>query len=141
MYPTPFPRELLSHLERLQRHLQATDAPANIRGAQPGFPALTVEASADAVDIVAFVPGVAPDSLDLQLEKGLLTLTGERRVDALPERAAVHVDERWAGRFRRVVQLPEDADTDAIEARCTDGVLHVRVARKQPAQPRRIVVQ
>lgn len=45
-----------------------------------------------------------------------------------------------AGRFRRVVTLPDDIDPNAVSARYGDGVLHVSIARKQAAQPRRIPV-
>ena len=56
-------------------------------------------------------------------------------------KTTVHVDERFAGRFRRVVSLPDDIDPNAVSAAYTDGVLHVSVKRRQRAQPRRIEVQ
>ena len=70
-----------------------------------------------------------------------MTVAGERRVEAIPEKAAVHIDERFAGRFRRVVTLPDDVDSNAVEARYRDGVLHISIARKETAQPRRITIQ
>jgi len=82
-----------------------------------------------------------PASLEVQIEKGVLTIAGERRVDTVPEKAAVHIDERFAGRFRRVVTLPDDVDSNAVDARYSDGVLHISIARKETAQPRRITVQ
>ena len=48
---------------------------------------------------------------------------------------------RFAGRFRRVVSLPDDVDPNAIDAKYRDGVLHVRIQRKEEAQPRRITIQ
>jgi HSP20 family protein len=93
------------------------------------------------VEIYAFAPGVDPASLDVQIEKGVLTLAGERKTEPAPEKAAVHIDERFAGRFRRVVSLPDDVDPSAVEARYRDGVLHISIARKAAAQPRRIVIQ
>ena len=64
-----------------------------------------------------------------------------RKPDAAPENATRHVDERFAGAFRRIVTLPDDADPDAVEAKYRDGVVHLTIARKQAAQPRRITVQ
>ena len=52
----------------------------------------------------------------------------------------MHIDERYAGRFRRVVSLPEDIDPDAVQARYRDGVLHISIQRRAAAQPRRIDV-
>jgi HSP20 family protein len=53
----------------------------------------------------------------------------------------VHVNERFDGRFRRVISLPDDIDPNAVSADYTDGVLHVSVKRRESAQPRRIEVQ
>jgi HSP20 family protein len=53
----------------------------------------------------------------------------------------VHIDERFAGRFRRVVTLPDDVDANAVDAKYRDGVLRISIARKQSAQPRRITIQ
>jgi len=53
----------------------------------------------------------------------------------------VHINERFEGAFRRVMTLPEDADPDAVNARMSDGVLHITVQRRASAQPRRIAIQ
>jgi HSP20 family protein len=74
----------------------------------------------------------------------VLTLSGERP-RATPAQSdaktTLHQNERFAGRFRRVVSLPDDIDPEAVSAVCRDGVLHVRVQRRATAQPRRIEVQ
>ncbi len=74
----------------------------------------------------------------------MLTVAGERRA-SLPEsgdaKTTLHLNERFAGRFRRVVSLPDDIDPNAVTADYRDGVLHVSVQRRASAQPRRIDVQ
>jgi HSP20 family protein len=102
---------------------------------------MNVGGTAQSVEIFAFVPGIDPAGLEVRIEQGVLTLEGERRAEEIPEKATVHIDERFAGRFRRVVNLPEDADPNSVEAHYRDGVLHVRIARRAAAQPRRIHVQ
>jgi HSP20 family protein len=95
------------------------------------------------VEIYAFAPGIDPASIEVNLEKGVLTIAGERASD-LPGgevKANVHIDERFAGTFRRVVTLPEDADPDRVSARYRDGVLHISIQRRETAQPRRISIQ
>ena len=77
----------------------------------------------------------------MQVEKGVLTIAGERKAEAVPEKANRHIDERFSGRFRRVVTLPDDVDPNAVQARYRDGVLHISIARKEAAQPRRITIQ
>lgn len=137
-----FPRDVFAELDRLQREMQqAFDVGPTIRGMTRGYPALNVGGTPTAVDIFAFAPGLDPANLDVQFEKGTLTIAGERKAPEVPEKATVHIGERFAGRFRRVVSLPEDVDPNAIQASYRDGVLHVRIQRKEEAQPRRIAIQ
>ncbi len=143
IYRTLFPRDVFAELDRLQREMQqAFDVSPSIRGlARGGFPAMNVGGTAKSVEIYAFAPGIDPASLDVQIEKGVLTVAGERKAEAVPEKATLHIDERFAGRFRRVVTLPDDVDPNAVTARYRDGVLHISIARKEAAQPRRIAIQ
>jgi HSP20 family protein len=137
-----FSRDVFSELDRLQREMQQMfEFSPSIRGLTRGFPALNVGGSPRSVEVYAFAPGLDPASIDVQLEKGILTVAGERRPVDVPERATVHIDERFAGRFRRVISLPDDVDPNAIEAKYNDGVLHVRIGRREEAQPRRITIQ
>src|SRR5690606_28505362 len=116
----------------------------SIRGlGRGGFPAMNIGGTPRSVEIYAFVPGVDPASIDVQLEKGVLTIAGERNSDLArrDDKATVHSDERYAGRFRRVVSLSDDLDPAAVQARYRDGVLHISLQRREAAQPRRITVQ
>lgn len=144
-YRSVFPRDLLSELDRLQREMQQSyEFSPSIRGlARGGFPAMNVGNTPRSVEIYAFAPGIDPASIDVQLEKGVLTIAGER-ASVLPPKeanATVHIEERFSGRFRRVVTLPDDADPNAVSAKYRDGVLHVSVQRRQAAQPRRISIE
>ncbi len=142
MYRTLFPRDVFAELDRLQREMQqASEWSPSIRGLTRGFPAMNVGGSAKSVEIYAFAPGIDPASLDVQIEKGVLTIAGERKAAEAPEKAAVHIDERFEGRFRRVVTLPDDVDPNAVEAKYRDGVLHISIARREAVQPRRITIQ
>ena len=127
MYRSLYPRDMFAELERLQREMQqAFDLSPSIRGiGRGGFPALNAGGTPQTVDIYAFAPGLDPATLDLNLDRGVLTIAGERKA-VLPkqdEKTAVHINERFAGRFRRVVSLPEqdislfDAVTAALSRR------------------------
>jgi len=145
MYRSFFPRDMLAEMDRLQRDMQqAFELTPTIRGhAGPGFPALNVGTTPQAIEIYAFAPGIDPASLEVNLERGLMTIVGERK-SVLPEadaKAAVHINERFDGTFRRALTLPDDADPEAVEAKLRDGVLHITVPRRASAQPRRIAVQ
>lgn len=138
-------RGLLAELDRLQREMQqAYDLSPSIRGlGRGGFPAMNVGGTPTSIEIYAFAPGIDPAAIEVQIEKGVLTISGERKSE-LPgreDKATVHIDERFAGRFRRVVSLPEDIDPNAVQARYRDGVLRISVGRRQAPQPRRIAVE
>ena len=145
MYRTLFPRDLFAELDRLQRDMQGGfEYSPSIRGlGRGGYPAVNVGGSPTAVEIYAFAPGIDPASVDITLDRGVLTISGERKA-ALPasdEKVTLHGNERFSGRFRRVVSLPDDIDPNAVSASFSDGVLHVNVKRRESAQPRRIAVQ
>ena len=145
MYRSLFARDVFAELDRLQREMQeAFDLSPSIRGmGRGGFPARNVGGTPEAVEIYAFAPGLDPATIELNLDRGLLTIAGERPTN-LPSgdgKAAVHINERFGGQFRRVVSLSDDADPDGVSADYRDGVLHIHVKRHQSAQPRRINVQ
>ena len=141
-YRSLFPRDLFAQLDRLQREMQqSVDPNPSIRGLTRGFPALNVGGTSKAVEIFAFAPGIDPATLDVQLVKGMLTIAGERKIDPLPEKATLHIDERFAGRFRRVVSLSDDVDPDSTKATYSDGVLVISIKRRTAAQSRRINIQ
>ena len=129
---------------RLEQLLQGRSAPSSIRavGRAGAFPALNVGTWAEALEIYAFAPGIDPASIDVSVEKGLLTISGERtRKAAEPkEGKVVYASERFDGRFRRVVALPEDADPARVEASYRDGVLKIVVGKRESSKPRQIRV-
>jgi HSP20 family protein len=142
IYRSLFPRDLFAEMDRLQREMaQAFDWSPSIRGFTRGFPAMNVGSTPKSVEIYAFAPGIDPAGLEVQIEKGVLTIAGERKAEEVPEKATVHIDERFAGRFRRVVTLPDDVDPNAVKATYRNGILHISVGRKEAAQPRRIAIQ
>jgi len=143
-YPTSFDT-LFDEFARLSRELDdafsASGAPASIRAAAWGtFPPVNVGASDDEVHVYAFAPGLDPATLDISVQRNLLTLAGERSLERRDD-ATYYLGERFAGGFRRVMTLPEDVDPDQVEAAYRDGVLHVRVQRSEQGKPRQIPVQ
>ena len=145
MYRSLFPRDMFAEMDRLQREMQqAFDLSPTIRGfGRDGFPALNVGGTPQTVEVYAFAPGIDPSTLEVSLDRGLLTIAGERK-GKLPDpdaKAAIHINERFEGAFRRMLTLPDDADPETVEAKYRDGVLHITVQRHASAQPRRITIQ
>ncbi|MCU0964541.1 MAG: Hsp20/alpha crystallin family protein [Burkholderiaceae bacterium] len=145
MYRSLFPRDLFAEVDRLQRELQQSfdTVSPSIRGFARGYPALNVGSTPKSVEVYAFAPGIDPARIEINLEKGVLTIEGERArtLPADDAKTTAHINERFEGRFRRVLSLPDDIDPAAVNASYRDGVLHISVQRRESAQPRRIEVQ
>ncbi len=96
IYRSMFPGDLFAQLDRIQRSIhQSLDMEPSIRGFVPGgFPLLNIGSTDKGLEIFAFVPGLDPATIDVQLERGVLTLAGERADDlsSMAERATVQVN-------------------------------------------------
>lgn len=147
-----FPGSVFGEFERLRRELDdvfgSPAAPSNIRSVAPGaFPAINVGNTPSSVEIYAFAPGLDSSKIDVTIDRGVLTLSGERPSllpspqEARERKLTVYSRERVAGNFKRAISLPEDADPAHVNASYHDGVLHISVARRESAQPRRISIQ
>lgn len=143
-----FPSDVFADFDDLQRQLDrllgARPSNSNIRAVQRGtFPAVNVGVTPDAVEIYAFAPGIDTASLDVTVDKGLLTISGERKGAAAEARTQtnVYAQERPQGNFRRVISLPEDADPDRVNASYRNGILQIRVQKREASRPRRIEIQ
>jgi HSP20 family protein len=141
-----FGTDLFSELDRLQRQMSTLFGgyPSSLRSSRSGtFPLINVGTTDDSVEIVAFAPGVDPAKLDISVDKGMLTIAGERpNLQAqLPEATRPYAQERFSGSFRRVVELPQQADPDKVQARYVDGCLLISVGKREASRPRAITVQ
>ncbi len=134
---------LFDELQRIQREMDAmigaTPWANGIRSSVGAFQPVNVGTTADAVDVYFFAPGVDPSSLDISIQNNMLNVAGERRV-IREEGASYYRKERFDGEFRRTFSLPEDIDPERVDATYTDGVLHVRLQRKESSKPKQIKV-
>lgn len=122
-------------LDRLTQEMWGT-VPAG-----PARIAMDAVRKGDQVEISFELPGVDPDSIDVEVENNVLTVSAERRVETeRKEGEEVLVRERRYGRFTRQLSLGDNLDADRLEARYQDGVLHVTVPVAEQAKPRKIEV-
>jgi HSP20 family protein len=140
--------DFFAEFDRLQRDMQqilrGTGMPSSIRAAARGtFPAINSGSTPTSVEIYVFAPGIDPAKLDVQVDRGVLSIMGERNSD-LPQEsdnATIYAAERFVGRFRRALSLPENVDSSKVEASYRNGVLHISVQRSESAQPKRIEIK
>lgn len=145
MYRSLFSGDLFAEFDRLQRVAERlSGSAASLRGYERGgFPQINVGGTQEAIDVVAFAPGLDPAKIEINVERGVLTLSGVRAND-LPvdsKQSAVHQNERFTGKFSRAISLPDDVDPEHITAKYSDGLLLIKIQRKQAVQPRRVAVQ
>ena len=104
-------------------------------------PAVDIEEKDDKFVIRADVPGVDPKDIEVTMEKGILTVRGERRLENQSEgEEGYRRVERAYGSFYRRFSLPDTADAEGISAASNHGVLEVVIPKRAAVQPKRIEV-
>ncbi|KVZ38234.1 Hsp20/alpha crystallin family protein [Burkholderia ubonensis] len=140
-----FGTDLFSEFDRLQQMAQLFGGfPSSIRAGRLGaFPQINIGATDESIEIVAFAPGINAAELDVSIDKGLLTISGERK-STQPDTGSetrTYAQERFVGAFRRVIELPDTADPDKVQARYENGCLSISVGKRESSKPRAIAVQ
>ncbi len=139
-----FGGSLFDDLRRLQESMDELSGvgptrPAIRSTARGAYPPINVGSTSAHVDVYVFAAGLDTDKLEVSLHQNVLTLSGERM--AADEGVDYYRRERFDGAFRRAITLPDDIDPDRVEAGYRDGVLHVRLHRREVAGPRKIAVK
>jgi len=104
------------------------------------FPAVNVFSDRDGYVIRMEIPGVSPEQINIESHGRTLTLSGKRE-SAAPQGGSFHRRERSSGQFSRSLQLPADLDLSRAEASYRQGMLTVRIPKKEEAKPRQITVK
>jgi len=103
-------------------------------------PALDVFEDKDNFVVKAELPGMKKEDIEVSLQDGCLSISGERKSESKHEGAEVYRAERFFGRFQRTVTLPTQVAVDKIQAAYRDGVLKVTLPKAEEAKPKRIDV-
>jgi len=119
---------------------RGTQPPAIRSVARGTFPPINMGATPDGISLYLFAAGLDPKTVELNIQRNLLTVAGERKIPVNKE-ATYYRQERFGGAFRRVIALPEDVDPAQVEARYRDGILQITARRRESAKPRQIAVQ
>ncbi len=113
---------------------------ADVSGAASGewTPRVDVREEDQRFAILADIPGVDPKDIDISMDKGVLTIKGERKSEINAENGKQTRVERLYGSFQRSFTLPDSADADGITANGKHGVLEISIPKKPETTPRRI---
>lgn len=132
--------QLHSQLNRLfDRELDSGEASS--AATADWIPPADIEEYADRFLLRLDVPGVALDAIDITLDQGVLSVSGERPKDVLSKDVERSRIERPSGRFHRRFTLPDTVDAAAVRARGSNGIIEVTIPKQARAQPRRIQVE
>ncbi len=104
-------------------------------------PSVDISENDKAFTLVADIPGVNPDDIDISMEKGVLTIKGERNTENIEEKENYRRVERQSGSFYRRFTLPDSADAEKIAAKSEHGVLTITIPKQEVAVSRRIEIQ
>lgn len=131
---------LQDEINRLFGNVQQTDSSSSATATW--IPAVDIHEFTDRFELYVDVPGVDPNTVELTLEDGVLTLSGERihknsKGDGEPQHRRT---ERSQGLFYRRFVLPDTVDSDKVNAAGKDGVLTVTIPKQAKAMPRRIQI-
>ena len=136
-------------MQQLQREMSSmfnrrlTDEEENLPVmASDWAPAVDIKEEDKQFLIQADIPGVEPENIEVHMEDGILTISGERKAEHKEEKEGYKRIERSYGKFMRRFTLPETADPENIKAKSKNGSLEIRVAKREiPTLSRRIPIE
>ena len=104
-------------------------------------PALDVYQDKDTVTVHAELPGMKKEEIQVALQDGVLTISGERKSSRNRNDTRVHCTERFEGSFQRSISLPAEVKADQVAAQYKDGVLTITLPKAEAAKPKQIEVK
>jgi len=104
------------------------------------YPPVDILESKDSYLIRAELPGMRNEDLKTEVNEGILTLSGERKLEEPASGVEYHRVERVTGKFSRSFHVPQTVNADGIKATYKDGILEVQVPKADEAKPRRIAI-
>lgn len=110
-------------------------------GARTWAPPIDIYETPDSYKVVAELPGFAPDEVDVTVNEGTLTIRGERKFYNEVNEENFHRIERRFGAFQRLVSLPQQVQSEKVEATFDKGVLTVSIPKAELVKPRKIEIK
>ena len=108
---------------------------------RPWMPRADIYETQDHVVLQLDLPGVKPEQVDIQCEKGTLTIKGERPFPSDDAHRTYYRVEHSYGPFERYFEIPRTLDVNKVEATYQDGVLALRFPKAEEAKPKKIQIQ
>lgn len=109
----------------------------------PWVPAVDVRETGEAIEVVAELPGLRSEDVEVNIENNVLSIGGEKKHQYAEQNGEgeYHLVERRHGKFERSFTLPRTVDAQRISARFDNGLLTVTLPKAEAAKPRRVEVK
>ena len=133
------PFAALLGLQRAMDGVMSNDWFGSRTSGSGAFPSINVFNDGDDYVLVAELPGVRKEDLEVEVRGDTLRIQGKKTI-AYDEGASVHRRERLAGQFDRTLTLPTEIDGTKVTAEYRDGVLTLRLPRAEHAKPRTVAI-
>jgi HSP20 family protein len=129
---------LRNRMNTLSRSLAGDTALSRSAGV---FPLINVTEDKDHYRVRAELPGLKAEDLDISITGNSLAISGARKISEENRDAKYHRREREAGKFSRMIELPDHVDGGRVEARMANGILTIVLPKAEAAKPRQIKVK
>lgn len=139
-YTANHPRALQDEIKQVFDKFFNEDADASSVVTSQWMPRVDIKEEADRFLIQADLPGVDPNEIEVQMDKGILSIKGERKTGSVTEGDRYSRIERAHGVFYRRFALPDSANPEGITASGKHGVLEISIPKRPETTPRRIQV-
>jgi HSP20 family protein len=140
-------RELASLQQEMNRLFTTFfDAPSTGQAGNGGalrrwVPAMDLVETDDQFVLKADLPGLSEEDVSIEVEDGVLTVSGERKAEHEEKKEGYYRVERSFGAFRRSLTLPDGVDPEAVTASVDKGVLEIRIPKPEDRKPRKVAIQ
>jgi len=139
-YAANHPRALQDEIKQVFDKFFNDDSDASSVVTSQWMPRVDIKEEAERFLILADLPGVDPNEIEVQMDKGILSIKGERRTESVVEGDRYSRVERAHGVFYRRFALPDSAHPEGITASGRHGVLEIAIPKRPETTPRRIQV-
>jgi len=136
---TPW-QELESMNRQLSRLLDDGSTSVASESGSQWAPSVDIRETEEALLVQAELPGIDKKDVKVEVREGVLTISGERNYEKDVKEENVHRIERAYGSFTRSFSLPSNIDGDKVDAHMKDGVLEVRLPKRESAKPKAIAI-
>ncbi len=135
-----WPVDLMGEIDRLRKEMDAilSHTPLYRRGVSQ-YPLINLYDSKNEIILIAEIPGIDKNKIEIQYNNSTLTLSGQRELKRFGKSEELRL-EQPEGRFEKNIRIPVKIKDSEIKAKCEDGILTITLPKAEEAKPHQIVI-